>query len=135
MSWEIDHQRQAAFDAMLKQRAPEGWKGVAPVAYVDPGRRLHALLSRDDIAVNGTPDDRWHISLRHEERVPSWDELAAAGHELRPGVCFAIGVPPRSWWVNVHENVLHLYEIKDDNLTDQWRAEAQGHTPTPGGRR
>jgi hypothetical protein len=39
-------------------------------------------------------------------------------------------VPPRSWWINVHPHVLHLYEIKDMALTAQWRAEARGDRPT-----
>jgi hypothetical protein len=37
---------------------------------------------------------------------------------------------PRSWWINVHENCLHLWELRDANLEAQWRSEAQGHKPT-----
>jgi hypothetical protein len=111
---------------------PKG--GVEPPREFVHPEGLIALRTRDEIE----PDDwRWHISLRHKERVPTWDELARAGHELRPGVCFCIGVPPRSWWMNLHENVLHLYELKDEALMAQWRAESQhGATPpTKGGRR
>lgn len=88
---------------------------------------LAALVSRDEI----TPgDERWHISVQHRDRVPAWNELAAAGHELRPGVVFAIGVPPRSWWINVHEHVLHLWELRDAAFVEQWKLERQGHTPS-----
>ncbi len=62
--------------------------------------------------------------------MPPWKVLVAIGHELRPGVPFCVGVPPKSWWMNIHPHVLHLYEIKDTNLLAQWRAEGQGHTPT-----
>ena len=89
--------------------------------------RLTAILSRDEIEPG---DLRWHISLRHEDRVPTWDELARCGHELRPGVPFCIGVPPRSWWINVHEHVLHLWELKDGPILEQWKHERLGMDPT-----
>lgn len=89
--------------------------------------RLRAFVSREE----WTPGDtRWHVSITTQTRVPSWDEIANALHELRPGVPFVLGVPPRSWWMNVHENCLHAWETKDQGLIDQWRAERQGHTPT-----
>ena len=93
---------------------------------------LYALVSRDVIAHG---DARWHISLRYGEpgengRVPSWGELVECGHRLRPGVPFVVGVPPRSWWINVHPHVLHLWESKDKNLVEMWRAESRGDQPT-----
>jgi hypothetical protein len=88
---------------------------------------LHALVSREEIVPG---DSRWHISLSAEKRLPRWNELAEAVHDLRPGVPFCIGIPPKSWWINVHEFVLHAYEIKDDNLVGQWRFEGRGDTPT-----
>lgn len=53
-----------------------------------------------------------------------------AAHDLRPGVPFCMGVPPRLWWMNVHPNVLHLWETRDDGLIEEWRANAQGHAPS-----
>lgn len=111
----------------------------APRAYQsDDG--LTALVGREPVAPSGGPDGgpdlRWHVSLRMGNRddpscrVPTWDELVNAAHELRPGVVFCIGIPPRAWWMNLHPHVLHLWELRDDNLTDQWRAEAQGQTPS-----
>lgn len=78
------------------------------------------------------PDVRWHISVSHAERVPSWEEMADACHAIRPGVPFVMGVPPRSWWLNLHPNVLHLWQTKDDNLIADWRANAMGQQPTSG---
>lgn len=93
-------------------------------------RRYHVLRSRDNIGTAVMPDWRWHISVSGESAVPRWADLVAIGHHLRPGICFVVGVPPRSWWINVHEFCLHLYESKDENLMAQWKSEAQGHTPT-----
>ena len=92
---------------------------------------LTALVGREPVG----GEMRWHISLRYGDigkdgRIPTWEELVEAAHELRPGVVFAIGVPPRSWWINVHPNVLHLHEIRDEALVAQWRAERSGQRPT-----
>lgn len=82
-------------------------------------------------------DLRWHISLRISDeslpgggRIPNWRELVTTAHELRPGVVFVIAVPPKSWWMNVHPHVLHLWETHDNHLIEGWRMEAMGHTPT-----
>jgi hypothetical protein len=88
---------------------------------------LAAIISRDDL---GEDRLRWHISLAHESRIPTWEELVMAAHDLRPGVPLVIGIPPRSWWVNVHPHVLHMTELRDQPLIDQWRFERQGHEPT-----
>jgi hypothetical protein len=102
-----------------------GIESLPPVVWTNG--KLDAFVSRDPIR----PDDpRWHISVRGPDRVPTWDELVGAAHSLRPGVVFCVPMPPRSWWINVHEDVLHLWEIRDANLEGQWEAEALGHEPT-----
>lgn len=88
---------------------------------------VRALVGRE-VWRDGTT--RWHISASCEDRVPNWEELVMAAHDLRPGVPFCMGVPPRLWWMNVHPNVLHLWETRDDGLIEEWRANAQGHAPS-----
>jgi hypothetical protein len=91
---------------------------------------LHAVLTRDPLpGVNGL-DPRWHLSVSAQRSVPKWNELAAACHELRPGVPFVIGVPPRSQWINVNDHVLHCLQTNDATLLDQWRWEGRGDRPT-----
>jgi len=68
------------------------------------GQEFHVLTSRDEIEPG---DIRWHLSISGQRNVPPWDVMVAIAHAARPGVCFVIGVPPRSWWMNCHENVLH----------------------------
>lgn len=95
------------------------------------GKRYSVILTRDDISGGrAEPDPRWHLSIAADDKVPTWDAVAAIAHELRPGVPFALGVPPKSWWINVHPGTLHLWELRDQNLLDQWRAERRGDTPT-----
>ena len=122
----------------LPQQFLDLWREHNPD--VDPPRgfqnpnHLTAMVGREPVDQNNE-DWRWHISVRFGDpgidgRVPTWDELVDVAHELRPGVCFAIGIPPRSWWMNVHPDVLHLYEMKDEALVSQWREQRMGQTPT-----
>lgn len=89
-----------------------------------------ALLSRHPFGNTLDGEIRWHISLEGPDRLPTWDEMAEAAHALRPGVGFVIGVPPRSLWMNLADNVLHLWETKDAGLEAEWRANARGDQRT-----
>ena len=120
--WQLDNEWQADVRVMAWSRtggdAPMCWrKGL-----------LSAIVSRDHL--QGDAVARWHVSVSHRDRVPSWEEMAEAAHELRPGVPMAIGVPPRSWWINVHPHVLHLWELRDTALVEQWRGERRGDRPS-----
>lgn len=103
----------------------------APVVYNGrdaQGRHvLRVLLSHEE----WTPGDaRWHISISGPNRVPTWEEFSSAVHAVRPGVPFVMGVPPKSWWMNVHRHVLHAWELKDEGMIEQWRFEGRGDTPS-----
>ena len=112
--------------AFLEAWAAQFGDVPAPRAYQ---RRdgLTALVGREPV-VDG--DERWHISLSGPGRVPRWEELADAAHELRPGVPMAVGIPPRSWWLNVHPHTLHLWELRDAHLIAEWHRNARGDQPT-----
>ena len=99
---------------------------VDPPAAFERGE-LRALVGREPVVKD---DWRWHISLSCPDRVPSWEELANACHELRPGVTFVIGIPPRSFWLNIHPHTLHVWESHDPHLEAEWRRNARGDKPT-----
>jgi hypothetical protein len=118
-------------------RRTNGEEVEPPRAYRNPNG-LTALVGREPLGINGS-DWRWHISVRygdpgHNGRVPSWEELVTAAHELRPGVCFVVGVPPRSWWMSVHPDVLHLHETRDEALIEQYRTNAADMNELTGAR-
>jgi hypothetical protein len=103
-----------------------------PRRFVNDRLGVSVILSRDELSqdYDHEPDPRWHLSMVGPNRVPTWNEMAEACHTLRPGVVFVMGIPPRSWWINIHPDCLHAWEVKDDNLTHQWRDERSGHTPS-----
>jgi hypothetical protein len=113
-------------DALWAQQCP----GV-PVPRVFERGDMRALVGREPVGPDDDDaDPRWHISLARSDRLPTWQELVDAAHALRPGVVFCVPLPPRSWWLNVHEYTLHLWELGDLNLVNQWRSESRGDRPT-----
>ena len=69
------------------------------------GGRLRAIVSHDD--------DRWHVSVSHTDRYPTWDEVADARYRFVPDrVTMAMLMPPRAQWINVHETTLQLWEVR-----------------------
>jgi hypothetical protein len=109
----------AGFPESSKPRVFYGFQGQVEV--------LHVLLSREEWRPG---DERWHLSISGPGRVPVWGEIAEACHELRPGVPFVLGVPPRSMWMNLHEDVLHAWQTKDDAMLEQWKVNARKDRPT-----
>lgn len=105
----------AWFDEALPAIVPAGWRALDRrsdgVAYRHAIRRLLVILSAEE-----HDDRRWlHLSCSHAERLPKWSELVDV-KELFLGVeryAYQV-VPPRSRYVNIHPNVLHLFAPLDD---------------------
>ena len=74
--------------------------------------------------VSAAPMDdgrRWlHFSLVHRHSVPTWSDLVAAKEALLgPETKAILVIAPRSQWVNIHPNCLHLFVCLDgDPLPD-----------------
>jgi hypothetical protein len=66
------------------------------------------------VAVEG---GRWHLSIAHPNRYPTWDEIREARYALVPdSVVMAMLLPPKGQYVNVHPNCFHLWEVRDELL-------------------
>lgn len=65
---------------------------------------------------------RWHLSIAHRTRYPTWDEIKTAVHGIPTiprDVFLAQVVGPgdaTGEWVDIHENCFHLYEVHDPAL-------------------
>ena len=89
---------------------------------------MKALMGRELRTQGAAP--RWHISVSTLDRPPTWEEMVATVHKLRPGVPFVMGIPPLSWWMNIHPHALHAWESFDQLLIDEWRDNARGDRPS-----
>jgi hypothetical protein len=64
------------------------------------------------LVIAGIEQGRWHLSISHRHRYPSWDEIREARYRFVPDdVMMAMLLPPRSEYVNIHPNCFHLHEI------------------------
>lgn len=58
-------------------------------------------------------NDKWHLSIAHPTRYPTWDEIKDARYEFIPNnVTVALLLPPKEEYVNLHKNCFHLHEIE-----------------------
>ena len=63
---------------------------------------------------------RWHLSISHPRRYPTWDEVAAARYRLLPkSGMFAMPLPPEEQYINLHQFCFHVYEFDADSLGEK----------------
>jgi hypothetical protein len=54
---------------------------------------------------------RWHLSIAHRLRYPTWDEVAEARYRAIPDdVWMALHLPPRGEYVDLHPNCFQLIQ-------------------------
>lgn len=67
------------------------------------------------IVFAGVEAGRWHLSISHKERYPTWDEIREARYNFVPdAVTMAMILPPRSEYVNLHDHCFHLHQIEGE---------------------
>jgi len=72
---------------------------------------LTVICGREPCGPGG--EIRWHLSIAHHHRYPTWDEIRDIRYVLVPDdVTVAMFLPPRGEYVNEHEFCFHLYEVE-----------------------
>jgi hypothetical protein len=57
---------------------------------------------------------KWHLSISHPSRLPTWAEVVEARYRLMPdSICAAMLLPSKEEYVNLHEFCFHLHEVED----------------------
>jgi hypothetical protein len=60
---------------------------------------------------------RWHLSIAHHNRYPTWDEIRDVRYELIPDeTVVAMFLPPCSENVNEHLFCFHLFEVEAEGV-------------------
>jgi hypothetical protein len=82
-------------------------------AVLPPSARIYSAAGGCSVIVSRDAG-RWHVSISHRHRYPTWDEIADARYALVPDdVTMAMLLPPSSEYVNAHDFCFHLWEIDD----------------------
>ena len=58
----------------------------------------------------------WHMSISHNERYPTWDEIRDSWYALVPNSNNRIGaliLPKKKDYINIHPNCFQVHELKD----------------------
>lgn len=64
---------------------------------------------------------RWHLSISHKHRYPTWDEIKRMREKYLPDEIFvAMILPPRKHYVNCHPYCFHLWESDDPLKNHIW---------------
>lgn len=71
---------------------------------------------------------RWHFSVVHPYRYPTWDELVAAKYALAPDVPMSMKLPAEGEYINIHKNCFQLFE-DEAACRDEAEALIQALTP------
>lgn len=108
-----------------RPETPTGWYPETRLGdgqrYRNRSRKLCAIIS---IAIQ---DDgkRWvHLSLSHNDRIPTWGELRTTKDAFLGADVYAYQVlPPRSRYVNYNARVLHLFHCLDGNPVPEFSIE------------
>jgi len=86
-------------------------EGSAFVRAFNSSTGNHILRSLDDTLVHGKLR---HLSISHQERLPTWEEVKTARYKLMPHEIDVMMVLPRpADYVNLHSNCFHLWEIPE----------------------
>lgn len=102
---------------------PIEWESVAGGP---PGSNVFRHLTRPLIAIRSLDMGRWHLSVSHVSRIPTWEELGLARDALLPEAAFlCVPFPPRRYWLNYDRRVLHLWAFNDSELQEQFKWEGE----------
>lgn len=113
---------------MTPPRDLGAWKRGDPGSLVrlglhelEPGLRLYRRPADDGYGYltvlvalatrTGTDGPRWHLSISHPTRHPTWEEIKEARFRFMPGdITVAMLLPPEELWINEHEHCFHLWQ-------------------------
>lgn len=96
---------------------PPSWREVSRddvggAKYINANARLAAILT---CSVEADGRAWLHLSVSHALRIPTWGEMRVCKEQfLGDREAYSI-MPPRARYVNLHNNVLHLFALLDES--------------------
>jgi hypothetical protein len=73
---------------------------------------VHIYKTPNELSIVHTIDnDKYHLSISHHRRQPSWNEIKEIKYQLLPDTNMTISLPPKNEYVNIHNNCFHIFEV------------------------
>lgn len=83
------------------------------------GTRSYKTSNGCSVIVSSREYGRWHLSIAHPRRYPTWDEIKDARYRLVPDdVHMVMALPPKKFYLNLHPNAFHLWELMELSLRE-----------------
>lgn len=96
------------------RQSPIEWERMPTPSFLGEAKVYESFPDGDLRCIVGKEGGRWHLSMSHRSRYPSWDEMADARYRFIPNRAqMAMLAPPREEFVNVHDTTLHLWEVSE----------------------
>lgn len=88
--------------------------GVRRTMGLPPGEYLARYRLGECSVIVTREFGRWHLSIAHPDRYPTWDEISQARYRILPAdIWVAQYLPPPSEYVNLHRNCFQLMECEE----------------------
>ena len=102
---------------LVQFEVPESIRAIQP-----PGvEQLHCFEFGECSVMLSRETGRWHVSISHTDRHPSWDEIKTVRYRLGgPSITMAMVLPPPDAYVNVpaQDHVFQLWQLLEE--ADGW---------------
>lgn len=85
------------------------------ISGLQPGTKMHSWGECKVLLSPPYEGKGYHMSISHETRYPSWDEIRDAWYALVPNSNNRIGamiLPNKEDYINIHPNCFQIHEIK-----------------------
>ena len=77
------------------------------------GNNLAVICGQEFCGPHG--ELRWHISVSHAKRNPTWEEIHDLRYRLIPDdAMMVMFLPPKWQYVDLHRYCFHLFEISEE---------------------
>lgn len=90
------------------------WERVPSPTFLGDAKMFLSHPDGDLRCIVGKEEGRWHLSMSHPSRYPTWDEMADARYRFIPNRAhMAMLAPPREEFINAHDTTLHFWEVPE----------------------
>lgn len=74
--------------------------------------KTRRFFEKQCIIIVSVDNGKYHLSISHPSRLPTYDELKNARYKYTPNHLYMAQIfPPKDEFVNLHKYCLHLWQI------------------------